>query len=117
MTQRQVAEHEAAHTVMRYVYGRQTPGCVRRFRHVTIEKIEKTGKYKGVLEGLFSSWMDSERVKDASDERFEHQNAGFRRQIEHAIMVSWAGGVWDDMHDVDDQEVVKIVDGHEVYAG
>ena len=48
---RHVAEHEAAHTVMRYEYGRIVPGCLQRFRYVTIVQ---EGDAAGQLAGIES---------------------------------------------------------------
>ncbi len=112
--QRQLAEHEAAHTVMRYVYGRQTPGCLSRFRYVTIVEADDVA---GHLAGVEASWMDTDKLEALRDETVERQNAATRRRIEHDIMVALAGSVWDEMHGRSDPENVETVRGHVVYVG
>jgi hypothetical protein len=112
--QRQLAEHEAAHTVMRYVYGRQTPGCRSRFRYVTIVKADDAA---GHLAGIGVSWMDDGTFEAIRDETVERQDAGTRRRIEHDIMVALAGAEWDDMHGRSDADDVDSVHGHDIYVG
>jgi hypothetical protein len=111
---RHVAEHEAAHAIMRYVYGRQTPGCVSRFQYVTIVPTDDAA---GHLAGIEASWLDTDTFEALRYETVERQNAATRRRIEHDIMVTLAGSVWDEMHGRFDPETVATVHGHDIYVG
>jgi predicted DNA-binding protein (UPF0251 family) len=111
---RHIAEHEAAHTVMRYVYGRQTPGCISRFRNVTIIP---EGGAAGHLQGIEATWMETEALEDLRYTTIEQQDAATRRRIEHEIMVTLAGAVWDEMHGRFDPNDTISVNGHDIYNG
>lgn len=113
-----VAEHEAAHAVTRYLYGRLAPGMVRRFSFITVIP---TDEYEGLTKPVDESWLKDEELWVAAPE-VGFINAMTRRRIEHAVMVSLAGTVWDEeqqRHDWGTSSTVNLRDGSKVetYAG
>ena len=117
---RHVALHEAAHAVVRYLYGSWNPDHTRRFKDATVVP---TDDYRGQVSGHAERWMLSPTaVIDMDYADIGGWDARTRRRVEHTIMVTLAGSVCEDLFGLEETDATvpfEMSDGQvvDIYVG